>query len=683
MEELISVIVPVYNTAQYIRDCVKSVLEQSHASLELLLIDDGSNDDSVRICEALADSDHRICLLHQDHRGVSAARNEGIRRAKGKYLFFLDSDDKIHTELLKNLYVLLEQNDTVMATEYYCSSDDYWEEQLKWTEYFEPEDLCTYLSNRELAGEFVYERYGGFSGIGGKMVRRDMAELLYFDETLTNGEDTKFIYQLSEQGADAAILHKQWYYYRKHDSNASKSFTVPAVQGRLQVIQYIRDRGVENGNLEQAVIWERYFVKRITEWYVSGRETRNEELMRYAKQLAEEEKRRELFRQIDQRVQKDFYLAFYRYPIHWIRKELLKGLTDGKETQKLAGKKGYFQKKVRKNLGIISVVIPIYNAERYIRQCLWSVHCQTYVDLEIIVIDDGSTDRSLEICKEMGEKDSRIVVFSQERGGMAAARNHGLDIATGKYVFFLEGEDAIHPLLLEELIRQAATNLTEITFCEFAKVYAQWLEKTLNMVSEVDERPEWQTIERSDSEEWFHTKYEGLRTYLGALFLRKFIGTLRFGSDLFYEEDPLFLYRLICKQARITYSPKEWYYYRMSPKRLSNFRKGIDQKDYRLVCGVLRDSGYQRGYYDFALLWERRMVWIYRREYSGLRRKKQGNSYQKVWQQAVSEKDHVLFRKLAFPAKALFLCCFYCYPLYFLLEEPMRILDKIIWSRRR
>ena len=104
----------------------------------------------------------------------------------------------------------------------------------------------------------------------------------------------------------------------------------------------------------------------------------------------------------------------------------------------------------------ISVIIPVYNAEPYIRQCLQSVIRQTCRNLEILVIDDGSTDRSAKICRELSLTDNRIQVYGQKNGGISRARNHGLEIAAGEYIFFLDSDDAIHPLLLEEMMEQVS-----------------------------------------------------------------------------------------------------------------------------------------------------------------------------------------------------------------------------------
>ena len=90
---MISVIVPVYKTEKYLGECIQSILAQSYADFELILIDDGSPDHSGRICDRFAETDRRISVIHKENQGVSAARNDGLDLAKGKYICFVDSDD--------------------------------------------------------------------------------------------------------------------------------------------------------------------------------------------------------------------------------------------------------------------------------------------------------------------------------------------------------------------------------------------------------------------------------------------------------------------------------------------------------------------------------------------------------------------------------------------------------------
>lgn len=99
----------------------------------------------------------------------------------------------------------------------------------------------------------------------------------------------------------------------------------------------------------------------------------------------------------------------------------------------------------------ISVIVPVWNAHDYLTRCVESIMAQTYQNLEILLVDDGSTDDSFEICKSFAEKDPRIKVFHKENGGQSSARNYALDHATGEYIGFVDNDDWIYPTMYERL----------------------------------------------------------------------------------------------------------------------------------------------------------------------------------------------------------------------------------------
>jgi len=99
-----------------------------------------------------------------------------------------------------------------------------------------------------------------------------------------------------------------------------------------------------------------------------------------------------------------------------------------------------------------SIIVPVYNSSKYINRCIDSVIGQKYADIEVVIIDDGSDDDSLAICKDIALKDSRVKVFSQPNSGASLARNRGLDIATGEYVMFVDSDDWIEPEMIERMM---------------------------------------------------------------------------------------------------------------------------------------------------------------------------------------------------------------------------------------
>jgi len=119
----------------------------------------------------------------------------------------------------------------------------------------------------------------------------------------------------------------------------------------------------------------------------------------------------------------------------------------------------------------ISIVVPIYNTARYLRECIESIINQSFTNIEIILVNDGSTDNSLDICYEYKERDSRVIVINQKNSGVAVARNAGLKIATGEYIIFLDSDDIFSNNLLEKLYNQAEKTNADITICRENALY--------------------------------------------------------------------------------------------------------------------------------------------------------------------------------------------------------------------
>ena len=122
-----------------------------------------------------------------------------------------------------------------------------------------------------------------------------------------------------------------------------------------------------------------------------------------------------------------------------------------------------------RNLPLLTIIIPVYNTEKYLERCVESVRNQTYDNLEIILIDDGSTDASGGICDRLAEEDGRIVVLHKKNGGQSSARNMGLDIATGELIGFVDSDDYIVPDMYETLYNLMNEYEAEISCCNFEK----------------------------------------------------------------------------------------------------------------------------------------------------------------------------------------------------------------------
>ena len=114
---------------------------------------------------------------------------------------------------------------------------------------------------------------------------------------------------------------------------------------------------------------------------------------------------------------------------------------------------------------LVSVLIPVYNVEKYLSRCLDSLINQTLTDIEIICVNDGSTDDSLKILRQYQEKDNRIVIVDKKNGGLPSARNAGLDRARGQYVGFVDSDDYVEPSMFETLYKTAKKKNSEVVIC--------------------------------------------------------------------------------------------------------------------------------------------------------------------------------------------------------------------------
>lgn len=122
---------------------------------------------------------------------------------------------------------------------------------------------------------------------------------------------------------------------------------------------------------------------------------------------------------------------------------------------------------------LVSIIVPVYNVEKYLERCIVSIVQQTYENIEIILVDDGSTDRSSEICDDWCRRDKRIKVIHRENGGLSAARNSGIDQATGEYFSFIDSDDYVSQYFIEKLVKLLRDNNTRISICNLTYIYEE------------------------------------------------------------------------------------------------------------------------------------------------------------------------------------------------------------------
>lgn len=217
MENLISVIVPVYNVEPYLKECISSILHQTHNALQVILIDDGSTDGSGEICDQFAKRDDRIEVIHQKNAGVSVARNAGLQRAIGKFVIFTDSDDKLPATAYQDLLEAWTGEDSlVIGRMQYINEEG---EKLKLSPEFEISKIDTNTFTRELLEEKKFS-YLGY--LGDKLFVRNVIveNSLTFNPVIQLNEDRLFILQYSFFCKKVAFCNRIIYLYRQRSDSA-------------------------------------------------------------------------------------------------------------------------------------------------------------------------------------------------------------------------------------------------------------------------------------------------------------------------------------------------------------------------------------------------------------------------------------------------------------------------------
>lgn len=552
----VSVIIPVYNAEKYLEQCVNSVRSQTLRDIEIICVDDGSTDRSLEILHRLAAEDDRIQVLQQKNQYAGVARNNGMTAATGEYYMFLDADDFFEPELLELLY---EKGRQLEADVVLCDFDRYDErsgkfEYMSWSlskrhikeQPFNsstyPEDIFQVIS-LEPWNKMVSARFAAKHGLRFQALPR--ANDVFF---------TMMSMALAERIAavDKVLVHYRVgmstnLQARNHLSPTAFCEALEAVQRRLEAEGLFDSlwRSFAENALSQMVYSLRKLSASPAAYRTLAAWIRNKYLEQFAVLRGMNE------HCLNESAAKELISLMENQPLQPLELTSLPTDESGERP-------------------CVSVIIPVYNVKKYLAECLDSIVGQTLRNIEILCVDDGSTDGSAEILEAYAQKDPRIRILPQSNSGVSVARNTGLLAARGEYLYCLDSDDVLAAEALETAYQVSRANRLDILYFDFLRFY--------------DDGSEGKPVERrnlSDVRDGvsFCRTLKDRREYLGVvwtqLYSRSFLEAnhLRFYPGIIHE-DELFVFTALMKAQRVSHIPRVFYRHRVRENSIMTAGKG-------------------------------------------------------------------------------------------------------------
>ena len=511
MNELISIIVPIYNVEDYLRECLDSIQKQTYPNFECIMVNDGSTDNSKQIAEEyLVDS--RFRLINQSNQGLSSARNTGIShvREESPFVAFVDSDDYVYPECLETLIEHIEDDVDIIEGMIECYHDKIKVDNVSHN--FEKQILTT---KDEKLGKLALNELR--VGVFPKLFRKNLLTEDFFPKGWIF-EDLAVVPELVSNSGKWIKLSKVLYGYR------------------------IRPNSITNKEFSE----EKLSIFNILEKFDSYFKDEND----ITKLLVEKLKYLHLnYHDLAFVPENTRYKQLYKY-----------------EKQKLLSKIADYEGRT-----LISIIIPIYNVENYLRQCLDSIMGQTYKNFECLLINDGSPDHSSKICEEFVEKDSRFRYFEKENGGVSSARNLGIEHSKGEYITFIDSDDWVDSDYLEVLYTTLLKEGADITVSTYKQFNIKDNCFYFHAFQRGYDKKTFTGPELIDNLQLLSSFDHSYGSVCGKLVKSVRVETIRFNEETTLGEDMEFWYKLFLISDKIVYINKDTYIYRTSNDEYKHF----------------------------------------------------------------------------------------------------------------
>lgn len=443
----VSVIVPIYNVKDYLRQCLDSIISQSLRDIEIICVNDGSDDGSEQIVKEYAEKDPRIILINKENSGYGASVNRGLDVAGGEYVGIVESDDFIEKDMYKTLYRLAKSNGTADIVK-----GSYWM-------YYDTEDkigkrIIPPINNackQPRTGFDVWsypEILYHHPSIWSCVYRREFLNINNIRMVEAKGAgwvDNPFLIQTFCLAKTISWTPDPFYNYRQTNPNASsfvKDCSMP-FHRTSEMLRFLDDNGIWDDGIRGSVY------KRILYNTDAALQNPNykpekdnplifEQIIRVPPAFLQQKRVKE-----SEREAYDYFMSIYK-GVNSAKKTPLR---DGQEAERKTGKIDSQPK--------VSVIMPSLNVGPYIRKCMESVVNQTLQEIEIICVDAGSTDGTLEVLQEYAGRDPRIRLIHSDEKSYGYQMNLGLDAAKGEYIGVVETDDFAERNMLAGLYKTA------------------------------------------------------------------------------------------------------------------------------------------------------------------------------------------------------------------------------------
>lgn len=278
MKELISVIVPVYNVEEYLEECIESLIKQSYEQCEIILVDDGSTDKSGRICDSYANRDARIKVIHKENGGLSSARNAGLDIMQGEYIAFVDSDDFVHVDYLKDMKQLAQKYEADLVCCHFTQGEScVWPEQGVDKEVVRRgKDILNKMNEDDVTITVVWNKLYKAEFFKKYALRFEIGKI---------HEDMFMTPQVLNLCKVMVISDKQLYYYRiRSNSIMTSAFSVKRLQ-IFEALEFRIDFLKKNGNSELYHAEIENYIRKLLQYIILLRKENKREYYIYLKQL--------------------------------------------------------------------------------------------------------------------------------------------------------------------------------------------------------------------------------------------------------------------------------------------------------------------------------------------------------------------------------------------------------------